>query len=185
MKNKMMKRQKKKKFFYNNLSRINRKGAEKIMSIYWFAIIFIVAAAIVYLAYSFYGKPYDIREIEVGLLSDRVADCLNHAGYIKDNWPGLNEENFFTECGLNFNVEDTRGWEDDQYYVMVRISDFNSDAELNLISAGNENLRLNCATEGRNLPVCLERKMYSIDKANAQYEIEMLSIVRKTEKNVQ
>lgn len=163
---------------------MSKKGAEKIMSVYWFAIIFIVAAAVVYLAYSFYGKPYDVRGIEVGLLSDKAADCLSYAGYINGGWQTIGEENFLTECGINFNVEDTSGWDDDQYLIEIKISNFDSGEELKSFSAGNTNLKTGCALEGKNSPVCLERKMYSIDKQNTRYEIEIFSAVRKTEKNV-
>ena len=54
---------------------MNKKGGDKIISVYWFAIIFIVATGIVYMVLSFYGKPYDIREIEVDLLTDKIEDA--------------------------------------------------------------------------------------------------------------
>ncbi len=162
---------------------MNHKGAEKILSVYWFAILFIVAAGIVYMVFSFYGKPYDIRELETNALADKAADCLNYGGYMNENWQNLEDENFLSECNLNFNVESDFEWENDQYYVEIKVSDFNSNQELKKIAVGNHNLRLNCAVESDNFPVCLEREMYSFDKANSQYKITILSVVRKTEKN--
>jgi len=162
---------------------MSKKGAE-FLSVYWFAIIFIVAAAIVYMVSSFYGKPYDVREIEANLLTDKIADCLSSDGYINENWRDINDENLNNECGLNFNVEDTYGWRDDQYYIEIQISDFNSGIELSSISAGNPNLNNFCGLKGEKMPFCLEREFYSVDKLNKQYKIKIISIVAKIEKNV-
>ena len=40
-------------------------------------------------------------------------------------------------------------------------------------------------TKGKNFPFCLDRKFYVIDKEDNQYVVNILSIVRKTEKNAQ
>ena len=164
---------------------MNKGGAEKIFSVYWFAILFIVAAAIVYMVSSFYGKPYDVRDVETGLLTDKAATCLSLGGYITGNWQALNNNTFLAECGLNFNVEDAYGWNDNQYLIEIEFLDFNSGLVLKEISVGNPNLKFDCAVEDRNFPVCLEREMYTIDKADRQYKIKIFSAVRKTEKNAQ
>ena len=57
----------------------NKKG-DKIISVYWFAILFIVAAAVVYMAALFYGAPYDARGIESDILTNQIADCLSQGG---------------------------------------------------------------------------------------------------------
>ena len=167
---------------------MNKRGADKIISVYWFAILFIVAAAIVYMAAIFYGEPYDSRELEANALTNHIADCLSEAGYLKENILG-NEafrNNFLETCNLNFNVEAVHGWNNDQFYIEVRALDFNN-RERNVfeINEGNLNLKEFCEIEDKNFPFCLERKFYVIDKENNQYVINILSVVRKTEKNVQ
>ena len=164
---------------------MSKRGAEKILSVYWFVILFIVAAAMVYMVSSFYGKPYDVRDVEASLLADKAATCLSFGGYIIENWQFLNDNTFLAECDLNFNVEDVYGWNNDQYLVEIEFLDFNSGLVLKKISVGNPNLKLDCAAEDRNFPVCLEREIYTIDKANSQYQIKISSAIRKTEKNVQ
>ena len=94
--------------------KMNKKG-DKIISVYWFAILFIVAAAIDYMVVIFYGKPYDIRDVEESILINQIADCLAEGGYLKkevfDNGNFLlNESNFLQTCHLNFDVEDIYGW---------------------------------------------------------------------------
>jgi len=167
----------------------NKKGAEKIISVYWFAILLIVAGAIVYMVFSFYGKPYDAREIEAGLLADKAAECVSYAGYLREGVL-LNQEfkeNLLENCGLNFETEDAYGWkEQGQYFLQIDFYDFNSYPGSNSLfsaSAGNNNLKNFCNLEGEKLPVCLERGLYTLDKEGKPYAIKITSIVRKIEKN--
>jgi len=166
--------------------RKNKKGAEKIISVYWFAILFIVAGAIVYMVSSFYGKPYDVREIEVGLLADKAADCVSYAGYLRE---GILNRGFMEKplenCDLNFETEDTSGWKEErQYFLKMDFSDFSSGKVIFSTEEGNGNLVNFCELEGKNLPSCLERELYILDKEGKSYTIKITSIVRKTEKNV-
>lgn len=165
----------------------NRKGTDKLISVYWFAILFIVASAIVYMTISFYGKPYDIRELEANALTNHIAECLSDVGYLKEGIFEDLENNFLETCDLNLDVEDTYDWgEQGQYYVGVEFSQ-----EENLvfeISEGNKNLISSCGIEGEvekeKLAKCAEKKFYSLDSAGDVYSVKILSIVRKTEKNV-
>lgn len=155
----------------------SKKGAEKIMSVYWFAILFIVAAAIVYMVSAFYGKPYDTRHIEADLLASKAAKCVSYAGY-------LNEEileqqftkNFPESCGITF-----KGIEE-KYHLEMSLTNLSSGKKTLEIKEGNQNLKFSCNIKGENLPFCLERSLYIIDKNNNQYKADILSIVGKTEK---
>lgn len=164
---------------------IGKKG-DKIISVYWFAILFIVAAAVVYMVISFYGKPYDVREAEADILTSKVAGCLSEAGYLKEKVLTQDfKDNFLVKCNLNFQTEDVYGWrEQEQYYIEFNIYTFSSGQVVSTAIAGNGNLKEFCDSKGKVLPVCLERTFYSLDKANNQYKINILSIIRKTEKNV-
>ena len=167
---------------------LKNKKADKIISVYWFAILFIVAAAIVYMVLSFYGKPYDIREVEAHALTNKIAGCLSEVGYLQE-WI-LNEnrrENFMEECKLNFEVENVHNWrEQEQYYVEVGLYNFSKMLEeISTIKEGNEALRADCDKKGKTFPVCLNRSFYARDREKNKYQINILSIVRKTEKNVQ
>jgi len=136
---------------------------------------------------AFYGKPYDVRGAEADILTSKIAKCISEAGYLKD---GVLEEdfknNFIESCAINFQAEDVYDWrERGQYYVEVDILEFNTKNKLSELSEGNQGLKLDCGLEGEGFPVCVERSLYSIDENGNQYQINILSIVRKTEKNVQ
>lgn len=163
----------------------NKRGGDQIFSVYWFVILFLVAAAVVYMAGSFYGKPYDIRELEANALTNRIADCVSVNGYLKEETLTPRFSNGFLEkCNLNFEVENVYGWrKQGQYFVEVEVLDFNSKTKISGASAGSSNLKDFCEPKSKNFPTCLERSFYSIDKKNVQYQVNILSIVRKTEKN--
>lgn len=168
-----------------------KKGADKIISVYWFFILFLVAAAIVYMVSSFYGKPYDVRSIEAGLLADKAADCVTYAGYLRDGilTPDF-QQNLLSKCSLNFDTEDVYDWKQQgQYFLDINFYDLSSYPNSNSLfeaSAGNPNLMDFCGVKGDTNPFCIEREFYTTDKTGKkQYVVKIISVVRKTEKNVQ
>ena len=164
----------------------NRKGTDKLISVYWFAILFIVAAAIAYMVISFYGEPYDVRKLEANVLTNQVADCLSEKGYLKEGVLDSIRDDFLETCDLNFEVEEYEKWDDNQFYVEIGVYDFNNQDQIILeISEGNQNLKINCEIDDKNFPLCLEREFYVLGDEDKQYVVNILSIVRKTEKNVQ
>ena len=166
----------------------NKKGGEELLFLYWIAIMTIVAVVFYGVVASFYGSPYDIREVEVNLLINRVADCVSYGGRINSNISFLEIEKnslFLENCHLNFSTGD----EKIQYYVEInfyKIEDMDNSV-LNF-SRGNSDLISYCNIQKDNnyesLPVCSEKSFYSIDSLDNQYIIKILAIVNKADKNV-
>lgn len=169
----------------------NKTGADKILSVYWFAMLFIIASGVFAIVYVFYLYPFDVREIEAFVLTNRIAECVSEQGIFNGNFFSNNsEENFLSEeCRLNFNSE----FDGIQYYVEVGIYDFRtfsgSSSPIKTLLDGNENLKADCELQksGKNnlklQSKCSDKSIYSIDEKNAPYIIKVLSVVRKTEKN--
>ncbi|MBU2104330.1 MAG: hypothetical protein KKF67_00940 [Nanoarchaeota archaeon] len=171
---------------------MNNQGTDKLISVYWFVILFLVAAGIVYMVIVFYGAPYDIRKIEANIMINQIADCVATGGKLNEKWDSLNNENFLQNCHLTFNVEDTSEWKNDQFYVEVNYSKFDETdgidlkSELQKIKIGNSLLNDNCGFKGKYIPVCVERRFYVLDEImQNQYVIKIKSVVGKVEKNVQ
>ena len=164
---------------------MNKIATDKTLSVYWFFILFITAAGISYIVISFYGKPYDVRSVEASALTNKISDCISQNGYIKNEALNANFVNDFEKkCALNFNVEDTFGWKQQgQYYSLIEISDFKSGEKKNSFNIGNQNLKKFCGFEGKQIPVCIVRNFYAIDKDNKQYKIKISSAIGKIEKN--
>ena len=169
----------------------NKKG-DKIISVYWFAILVIVAAGIFGMVYIFYGTPYDVREIEANILTNQIADCVSYAGRINANLildgqaNSMTGENFLKMCPLNFKSDE---WEEEQYYLEVKFYNLSGlDNPVLNVQAGNNNWLADCVIQEKQkqekLPQCIRKSFYSLDDANNQYIIKILGVVRKSEKNV-
>jgi hypothetical protein len=173
---------------------MNKIGADKMISVYWFAILLLVAGGIFAMVYAFYQHPYDVRELEADIMINKIADCLSNKGELNSELVKQGEfnENFKTDflsiCNLNFNVEDEYSWEDDQYYVEINFY-IVGDTENSVfeISKGNNKWISSCETQKEKeynlLAKCVEKRFYSLDENENQYLIKILSVVRKTEKN--
>ncbi|MBI2043514.1 hypothetical protein HYT25_03945 [Candidatus Pacearchaeota archaeon] len=61
-------------------------GADKILSIYWFAILFIISIGIFSMVYVFYKTPFDVRGMESGILTSKIAECVSQQGKLDSKW---------------------------------------------------------------------------------------------------
>ncbi len=110
---------------------MDKKGADTILTVYWFLIIFLVAGAVVYMAFLFYGTPFDIRNTEGRILGDQIANCLTDQGYINNQiFSSDFQNNFLNNCHINFTTEDFSDWKNNpQYYVEAEVYQFNSNSQ--------------------------------------------------------
>lgn len=183
------KRAKKQGFSHCNFFPKNRKGTDKVLSIYWFAILVLVAGGVFAMVTTFYSYPYDVREVETEFFADKIADCISEKGVLNSDLVAGGEfneefsENFLIECGINFNSE----FEEEQYYFEIDFYDLtNLDKPFFKISNGNANYKADCGIEEeyKRFAMCVEKRFYSVDELNNQYLIKILSIVAKINKNV-
>ncbi len=158
---------------------------EKMISIYWFAILILVAVGIASMVFMFYSHPYDVREAEAIALTERVADCMIEGGKLKQEFLNFNGD-LLKKCHITFDVE--KELEKGQYFLGVDILDLGSRNSINKINEGNPTIKTHCSPQAeeeiQQLSTCIETEIYSIDNSNKQYLIKILSIVRKTQKNV-
>lgn len=112
------------------MDKTNSHGSE-VLTLYWFFIIVIVASAIVYMAYSFYGAPFDVRNLEGRALSSQIAGCLTNKGYINEQIfsPDF-QNNFLANCNINFTTEDFSDWKiNSQYYAGINVYKFSPSSQ--------------------------------------------------------
>ncbi|MBI2004527.1 hypothetical protein HYS72_03635 [Candidatus Pacearchaeota archaeon] len=170
----------------------NKNGAEKIISIYWFAILILIAGAVVAMVSLFYGTPYDVREAEANIMVNKAVNCLSENG--KLNSELFNENKSFNEnfnlkekCGFIFETESKS--ERGEYFLEADFYNPENDEKILSISEGNSNLYTDCKiAEGekgyKRLSKCVDREFYSLDSESQVYKINILSAIKKTEKNV-
>lgn len=169
----------------------NKKGADKLITIYWFFILVIIAGGVVLMANAFYSTPYDVREVEARILGERVADCIYSGGEFS---PLLNsngvfrkefKDNFMDRCNLNF--QSSGEFEEVEYYVYVGFSaDAGKDKPTFFLEAGNLNWVSDCNVEVQNdkLARCYENYFWAQDPSGKLYYVKVLSAVRKVKQNV-
>jgi len=181
-----------------NKYNMNKRGTDKILSIYWFFILALIAGGIIAMVYVFYGTPYDVREIESEILSEKVADCISSKGTIDSEFFADStfntkiSETFIKKCNFNFNVEEGYGDINEvQYFYEVEFYIL-EDLENPAFSFynGNNNWKTDCSIKKENdkeyvkLAKCTEKRFYALSEEGNQYLIKILSVIGKSEKNV-
>ena len=172
---------------------MNKKADSKIISVYWFVVLVIVAGGVFLMVNMYYNAPYDVRGIEANLLAEKVANCIYFGGEF--NLDLISEQGVFKEdfrdhfsekCSLN--LEPSGQWEKTQYYVEVKFYDYsNEEKSIFNMSEGNPNAKGDCKLKEKKyekLVVCSEKEFYAERNEEDIYLIKILSIVRKTEQNV-
>jgi hypothetical protein len=166
----------------------NKRG-DKVLSIYWFAILILVSGGVFAMVYVFYGSPYDIRDIEANLMINQIADCVSYAGRMNTNLISNGEfktSDFLDECHFILNSTE---FDEEQYYTEIKFyKPENMNAPVFSLKRGNNKWLTSCNLqedkEQERLAQCVEKSFYSIDNINNQYIIKILSVVSKTGKNV-
>jgi hypothetical protein len=177
---------------------LNKRGTDKILSIYWFIVLTIIGGGIFAMVYVFYGSPYDVRGVESEIFAEKVADCISNQGTIYPDFFIGNKfnqdiQNTFTKrCNFNFNVEEGYGETSEvQYFYKV---EFYTTKDLTnpafSISDGNSNWQSDCFIKNKNdkeysrLAKCTEKRFYALSKSGEQYLINIVTVIGKSEKNV-
>ena len=162
----------------------SRKGAEKVMSVYWFFILVLVAGTIVYIVSILSAKPYDVREIESGIFSNQIADCITQNGKLKYDLNQDLKDNFLNICHLNLDTGDNNG----QYYINLEFYNFQTSEKIDYgIEAGNPNIRDAFDLGSNSELIKFGRAFYfSSDKKGTPGEIivRVNIIMDKSDKNV-
>ncbi len=165
---------------------MKNKKAEQMISVYWFVILILVAVGIYAMIAAYFNYPTDVRQWEAEVLGNRVADCISENGKIVQE---LNEEfksNFLIICGLNLEAQKL---EQPQFYIEVNFFNVeNLEESIFNFSKGNyawkEQYFLQEEGKFQRVVKGSEKRFYSVDNQGKQILVEVLTVVRKTEKNV-
>lgn len=174
----------------------NKKATDKILSVYWFVILVIVAGAVVAMVSSFYNYPYDVRAIESDLLMNKAFKCISDNGKLAKNL--FNEQNEFVkdflildECQINFDSEFDSSEKRGEYYLKINIIDALSKEKIFNLSKGNINFEADCnipeeSGEYNKLVFCNDKSAYLLSPFSKDkiYEVNVLVAIAKTMKNV-
>ncbi len=171
---------------------MNEKGANNMITIYWFLILTLVAGAVVLMTSSFYKNPYDVRDAEVDILATKVADCVYFGGKVNLALMSLQgvfkqefSDNFLEHCDLDFSAKDEFSLE--QYYVSIQFARMVSKTKPEFtISAGNSNYLSDCKLEdvGNKIAKCKTKEFFMKSNNGEVYFVNITAIVANVEQNV-
>jgi len=150
---------------------LNKRAGEKYISIWWFAILLIIAVFIAIGVAANSAADYSIKQIEAEVMRDKVIGCLIENGYLIDDI--LNETfDILKECNINKKIVDVKDGEQGRYFLLVEVFDFDSckleDAGIKcensltlkdgkeIYEFGVGSFKTDCKLEGSNRPKCAE-----------------------------
>lgn len=136
----------------------NKKGGEKLLSIWWFLILIIVGAGIALSVTMFYSTDVDVRKIESEILYEKVFGCIVKQNFlISELFEKETEFDIFDECELNKIVFK----EEENFYFRIRFLDDKGDKLREDIKAGQFSFEKDCDlkenTKAENYPECTEK----------------------------
>lgn len=178
--------------------KMNKRGADKYLSFYWFFILIVIALGVFIMSYNYYSSPYDVRKVESELFANKLADCISSKGkinpdfFVDKNLNSAIQDRILEECKLNLAVENSYADSSmPQYFFEVEFYKIENLSKSALIlSGGNLNYKADCLINPEDnkkysrLTKCTERRFYAVDDSSNQYLIKILSAVKKNEKNV-
>lgn len=132
----------------------NKKGGEKLLSIWWFFVLAAVGGGIVVGIFAIYGANVDTRAFEANLISDRIELCFSQDGYLPS---GALAGNFdiLSACGLS----PVAFGADGQLYLRVALYDETNKKIREDLYAGNRAFENDCAIsiaiKSPKYPVCI------------------------------
>ncbi len=87
---------------------MNRSGGEAVLFFGFLLIMVILIGGIVFGIASFYGKPYDFKEVDAAILNEKIRVCVQTNDFFSDSFE------IVSDCGLNGNILE------DQYLISIK-----------------------------------------------------------------
>jgi hypothetical protein len=137
---------------------MNKKGDEKLLSVWMFIIWILVALGVVLGVMIFYSAEADVRYLQAGILSLRVSDCIFSDGYVDEKF--LKEDfDIFSYCNI-----DKKLFDENKLFLRVEVIDsVSSDSLLKKeIVYGNKDFEIQCkireGAEAKNFARCVKKR---------------------------
>jgi len=151
----------------------NKKAGEKILSLWWFAVLAIVGVGIIAGTLMFYSKDIDVRGIEADIISDKIMDCLANRGNINQDFLDGSFD-IFDKCYLD---KDILASEQGLYYIKISVSGAGVNFEPKRF--GNFGLEEDCSiqekTNSKYFARCSEKNVLVLDNQKNKLKLSILT----------
>ena len=158
----------------------NKKGGEKLLSVWWFFVLTIVGVGIVVSVLMFYSAEEDTRSLESEILYNKIIDCIVDNGFLS---PIVLNQNFdlMKTCTLDEKVIN----EEKLFYIKINILDENGKNLRESIVEGNKEFLTQCEiqspdekgkiTEAKHYAKCFRRTIKIIYSGEKIGKLEILT----------
>tara|TARA_Y100000310_G_scaffold329989_1_gene400843 strand:+ start:415 stop:927 length:513 start_codon:yes stop_codon:yes gene_type:complete len=144
---------------------LNKRGAEKIFSIWWFFVVVVVAVAVIVGVNVYFWAEVDVREVEADVLADKVLDCLIEQDELRDDFLEA-EFDLLEDCGFSEGIVGSGGI----YYLEVSVLDETGGVRGESVEYGVSSYKEDCEIQlgdkekgikgvtGKNLVQCVRKE---------------------------
>ncbi|MFA4953184.1 MAG: hypothetical protein WC584_03105 [Candidatus Pacearchaeota archaeon] len=118
---------------------MNKRGGEKLLSVWWFFVLTVVGVGIVVSVLMFYSAEEDTRSLESEILYNKIVDCVVDNGVLIQ---GISNKEFdlTKTCNLNEKVIN----EEKLFYIKINILDENGKSLREPIVGGSGGFPTQC-----------------------------------------
>ena len=148
----------------------NKRGGEKLLSIWWFFVLVVIGGGIVIGLLIFYNADLDVRQAEADILTGRIMSCMNDGGVFRESI-FTDVEKVYEKCGLN------REMIEKDFYFRISITD--EAGLVKEIKGGKSEFEKECDVEkevkANAFPRCVTMKedILFIDESIREAELEV------------
>jgi hypothetical protein len=157
---------------------MNKKGEERIFTLWWFVAILAVSAVIVLSVLGFYSKDIDTKKVEAEILYERLAECVVANGYVASDF--RKDFDVYKKCSLSEEVFSEGG---------ILFFSISIDG-LKILEEGDKSLESDCSVkknvEAMRFPGCVNRSedvLIIKDKKVAQAVLNIVAISNQVSEN--
>lgn len=151
----------------SNFAVRGRKADSKMLSIWWFAVLVVIAVGIVVGTTIFFGGKLDVRAVEAEILANKIADCLVENGKMNQEFLNENTGGFdiSSACSINKTIIQESG----NYYLEISIAN-SAGSIIQSIRYGNAAFEKECSigaavVEAKYFPRCASKKVSAADSS--------------------
>ena len=143
-----------------------KRAEERILFSFMVAVWFLIGLGVMLGIYISYGNEADVKQLQAGILADKIAGCLIDNSKLIDDIT-KDEFDIFTKC--NFDKEIVSG---SKFYFSISFTNISGEGEFRKpIIIGNKDALTQCSLRESNIPGthyfrCVEKKYYAFSKDN-------------------
>ena len=159
---------------------MNKKGGEKLLSIWWVFVLVIIGGGIFVGVLIYYSVDINVNSVEADVLAERILNCINDNGNLNAN---IFDPNFdiVQKCNLNSDLFGKSSY----YYFNISIFD-NNNLIFN-VTMGDYSFEKDCLIQEKiranNFPKC-SRKIDYVFYNNKNLKIVILAGANQQGKSV-